>query len=81
MNYKNLRIKKIANGQTLITCGISQYRVETIEESTRGISYNLLLESNLLNNPKHKNRYKFIDNFKNFDNILKLITESSICKK
>ncbi|WP_446897718.1 hypothetical protein ACSVC9_12075 [Clostridium sp. LBM24168] len=72
MNYKNLQITKIIDGQTLITCGINRYRVDEIRDDNF-ISYNLLKEKNLHNNPTRKIRHRFIKDFRSMEEVLDFI--------
>lgn len=75
MNVKNvkqmillpdLKFKQIAGGQIILTYGTIQYMLQPGEDGT----YNLLVERELINNPKRKTRYKLIGNFKDIESII-----------
>ncbi|MBV4450030.1 hypothetical protein KM792_10235 [Clostridium tyrobutyricum] len=81
--YNNLKIKEITNGQFIIIDSLSIFRyvIESVKQNDRNTTYNLLIERDIYNNPKHKNRFKFIKNFKNFDDILNFIKSKNKYKK
>jgi hypothetical protein len=62
----DLKFKQIAGGQIILTYGTIQYMLQPGEDGT----YNLLVERELINNPKRKTRYKLIGNFKDIESII-----------
>lgn len=53
-----------------ITYNLQRYKIEI---DTENMAYNLLIERNLVNNPKHKNRFKLIKVFQGEELIFDII--------